>query len=92
MTTFNHVWSILTHYGSLVENIVDAEVDEDTGELIVLARKIGENGYYNTVIYRIINTGTTGEISEIINFNEEENTSPTSLVNWMDDVYVCGRN
>lgn len=85
-----YVWSILTPYGSLVENIVDAEVDEVTGELIVLARKIGENGYYNTVIYRIINTGTTGEISEIINFNEEENTSPTSLVNWMDDVYVVG--
>ena len=87
---FNYAWSLLTPYGSLVENIVDGVLIEGTEDIKVLANRIGENGTYNTTVHHITNLGTTGELVSTFEIEDPENQTPVALATWQGDTYAFG--
>ena len=86
---FQYTWSILTPYGSIVENIVDGIIHPDLPEdnILVLSQRLGDNGTYNAVIHDIDNTG---EITSTLELSHPENQNPNSLVTWRGSVYAIG--
>ena len=86
---FQYTWSILTPYGSIVENIVDGIIHPDypDNNILVLSRRLGDNGTYNAVVHHIDNTG---EIISTTDLSHPENQNPNSLVSWRGSVYAIG--
>ena len=87
---FNYAWSTLTPYGSYVENIVDAILIEGTEDLLVLSKRLGHNGTYNTVVHHIQNLGTSCEFISSVEKIDAQNQTPGSLVNWLGNNYAIG--
>ena len=50
---FNYAWSALTPHGSMIENVVDGIIDDSTGDLLILTKRLGENGTYNLSLIHI---------------------------------------
>jgi hypothetical protein len=87
---FNYAWSIITPYGSLIENIVDGLIVEGTEDIRILTNRIGENGTYNSTVHYISNLGTSGEIVSTFEIVDEENQTPVALASWQGNTYAFG--
>ncbi|MBM56303.1 MAG: hypothetical protein CMB32_07080 [Euryarchaeota archaeon] len=87
---FNYTWSALTPHGSMIENVVDGIIDNSTGDLLILTKRLGENGTYNSMVHRIVNLGTECSFTSSQEIVDSDNQSPSSLINWRGSVYVVG--
>jgi len=89
---FQFAWSLLTPYGSPVEQIVDAwdYVPSGTGDLTVLSKRLGENDSYNVVLHTIKNMGDEGEIVNTTEVVHPLNQDPVSAINWRGSRWAVG--
>ena len=90
---FQFAWSLLTPYGSPVEQAVDAwdnVPSGSSGDLTVLSQRLGENDAYNTVLHTIKNLGNSGAIVGTIEVMHPLNQDPVSAVNWQGSRWAVG--
>ena len=81
---FQFAWSMLTPFGSPVEQAVDAWDNVhsgSSGDLTVLSQRLGENDAYNIVLHTIKNLGNSGAIVETTEVMHPLNQDPVSAVN-----------
>ena len=84
---FDYQWSLMTPYGSVVENVVDGILAQGSNNLVALSKRLGENGSYNTVIHDISIDGDLLGTTEIV---DEDNQTPTTLAYWRGSTYAFG--
>ncbi|MAU75864.1 MAG: hypothetical protein CL831_03200 [Crocinitomicaceae bacterium] len=90
---FQFAWSMLTPFGSPVEQAVDAwgtVPSGSSGDLTVLSQRLGENDAYNIVLHTIKNLGTSGAIVGTIEVMHPLNQDPVSAVNWQGSRWAVG--
>lgn len=90
---FQFAWSMLTPFGSPVEQAVDAwdnVPSGSSGDLTVLSQRLGENDAYNIVLHTIKNLGNSGAIVETTEVMHPLNQDPVSAVNWQGSRWAIG--
>ena len=90
---FQFAWSMLTPFGSPVEQAVDAwdyVPSGSSGDLTVLSQRLGENDAYNIMLHTIKNLGNSGAIVESIEVMHPLNQDPVSAVNWQGSRWAVG--
>jgi hypothetical protein len=91
---FQFAWSLLTPYGTPVEQVVDGwEISGSTSdEMAILTQRLGDNGTYNIVYYIIENSGTQGQIISSQEYTHSHNQLPVSAINWLGYRWVVGES
>ena len=91
---FQFAWSLLTPYGSAVEQVVDAWSigGGDSDEMTILSQRLGSNGTYNIVLYTIENLGSEGQIMSSQEFVHSDNQLPVSAIHWRGSKWAIGES
>lgn len=91
---FQFAWSLLTPYGTPVEQVVDAwEITDGSLDGVnILSQRLASNGTYNTVVYTIQNLGSEGLIVANQEFVHSDNQLPVSAVTWRGSRWAIGES
>jgi len=91
---FQFAWSLLTPYGTPVEQVVDAwDIGgSSSDEINILSQRLGSNGTYNLVLYTLENLGNEGQIISSQEFIHSDNQLPVSAINWRGSRWAVGES
>jgi hypothetical protein len=91
---FQFAWSLLTPYGTPVEQVVDAwDIGgSSSNEISILSQRLGSNSTYNIFLYTLENFGTEGQIISSQEFIHSDNQLPVSAINWRGSRWAVGES
>ena len=91
-SNMDFAWSLLTPYGTPVEQIVDGWVNDYSGTsgITLLSQRLGINGTYNMVMYNIDNLGDEGLIVSSHEFTHSDNQQPVAAIHWRGFRWAVG--
>ena len=91
---FQFAWSLLTPYGTPVEQVVDAwDIGgSSSDDITLLSQRLGSNGTYNIVLYSLENLGNEGQIISSQEFLHSDNQLPVCAIHWRGASWAVGES